>query len=284
MVAEVQKMYEQLLSDLENLDEMYQPDQRQPDRRLVLISEVIEPLKQKLPGYEFDSDADEIFFFKTVFPNIITLYIYYTEKSGLENSGLIGSRKSRADYITRLTKRMDDFSTQHSEFYDYCSLRKTNFDAYYFLRNSPLNREATVLPGSVVDPGFCPNYCMKVAMFSAHRKLDEELSELSGDGKSGAPGTADTVKGLRWTSSKRSLIELIYVLRKHINNGQVSIKEVVQGFQNLFNTDLNNYTRIFYEVQGRKKGETLFLNQLLNDMNNVTNENEKERLRKRGFK
>jgi hypothetical protein len=284
MIAEVQKMYEQLLSDLENLDELHQPDQYQPDQRLVLISEVMKPLKQKLIGYDFDSDADEIHFFKTVLPDIISLYIYYTEKSGLENSGLIGTRKSRADYITRLTKRMDDFSVQHGEFYDYCSLRKTNFDSYYFLRNSPLNREAAVLLGSVVDPRFCPSYSIKVAMFSAYRKLDEGLSELCSDRRPGESVTAVAVKGLRWTGSKRSLIELIYVLRKYINNGQVSIKEVVQGFQNLLNTDLTNYPRIFYEVQGRKKGETLFLNQLINDMNDVTDENEKDRLRKRGFK
>ncbi|HLX54097.1 MAG TPA: RteC domain-containing protein, partial [Aquella sp.] len=117
-----------------------------------------------------------------------------------------------------------------------------------------------------------------------YRTLDEELSEPRGEKKLLRSGAVAVPNGLRWTGSKRSLIELIYPLQKYVNNGQASIKEIVQGFQHLFNTDLNNYPRIYQEVLGRKKGETLFLKQLMNDMNDRSEENEKERLRKRGFK
>jgi len=284
MTEEVKQIHEQLLLYLETDEESNQPDIHLYNEHLLMITEVIESLKQKLPCYTFDCDASEIVFFKTVLPKIISLFIYYTEKCGIENSELIGTRKSRAEYLTRLIKKIEDFSTQNAEFYDYCSLGKSNFDCYYFLRNSPLNREATILFGSVVDPQFCPVFSIKVAMISAYRTLDEELSEPRGEKKLLGSGSVAVPNGLRWTGSKRSLIELIYPLQKYVNNGQASIKEIVQGFQHLFNTDLNNYPRIYQEVLGRKKGETLFLNQLMNDMNERSVENEKERLRKRGFK
>src|SRR4030081_3461409 len=141
MVAEVREKYEQLLSELAILDEAHVPDLNMPDRRLLLITGVLEPLKYQLTEYIFDKDVNEIRFYKETLPDILSLFIYYTEKSALYTSERIGTRKSRTDYRNRLMKRIDDFSTENAELYDYSSLRKANFDSYYFLRNSPLNRE-----------------------------------------------------------------------------------------------------------------------------------------------
>jgi hypothetical protein len=282
MVAEVRKKYEQLLSELVVLDEVHEPDLGTPDQRLLLISGVLEPLKQKLKDYIFDRDEDEILFFKEILPDILSLFICYTEKSALETSDLIGTRKSRTEYRSRLMKKIDDFSMENADLYDYYSLRKTNFDSYYFLRSSPLNREPVVLFGAVVDCRFCPGFSIKMAMISSYRKLDELLSDKI-CGQISLPTTPSAI-GLRWTGTKRALTELSYAIQKYVNNGQVSIKEIVQGFQNLFNTDLGNYPRVFQEVLGRKKGETLFLNQLVDDLQKRIEDQENERLGKRGFK
>jgi succinate dehydrogenase flavin-adding protein (antitoxin of CptAB toxin-antitoxin module) len=284
MLDQVQKLYEKLLSELEVLDENHKPDLYIPDQRLLLITELMDWLKQNLPLHVFDSDADEMCFFKTALPNILSPLIYYTEKSGLEINELIGTRKSRADYISRLTKRIDDFSAENSGFYDYYSLRKSNFDGYYFLRCSPLNREPVILLGSVVDPRFCPAYSIKVAMISAYRRLDEWCSEQAADKKTEESVAGFLVKRLNWSGTKRGLTELAYSVQKYVNDGQASIKEIVQGFQSLFNTDLGNYPRVFQEILGRKKGDTLFLTQLINDLQKRIEDHEKERLRKRGFK
>ena len=279
MVAEVRKIYEQLLSELAILDEMHEPDLSSPDQRLLLISGVLELLKQKLTDYILEGDEHEISFYKEALPDILSLFIYYTEKSALETSDLIGTRKSRAEYRSRLMKRIDDFSMENADLYDYYSLRKTNFDSYYFLRSSPLNRESVALFGAVVDCRFCPGFSIKMAMISAYRKLDELLS----DGIEGQKSLATTpsATGLRWTGTKRALTELSYAIQKYVNNGQVSIKVIVQGFQNLFNTDLGNYPRVFQEVLGRKKGETLFLNQLVDDLQKRIEDQENERLERR---
>jgi hypothetical protein len=177
-------------------------------------------------------------------------------------------------------KRIEDFSTENADLYDYYSQRKTNFDSYYFLRSSPLNRESVVLFGTVVDPRFCPCFSIKMAMMSAYRKLDDELCDHPGDQKL----ETSSVSGLHWTGSKRDLTELVYVLKKYVNEGRAPVKEIVQGFQNLFNTDLGNYPRVFQEILSRKKSDSYFLNQLVNDQQKKMEENENERLRRRGFK
>jgi hypothetical protein len=281
MIEQVQKLYGQLIPDLEALDETHVPDLFLPDQRLKLISETISPLKDKLPWYEFSSVEEEIRFFKTVFPPIISLLVYYTEMAGLEISDLIGTRKSRAEYRSRLLKRIDDFSAENGDLYDYCSRRQTNFDAYYFLRSSP-TREAATLFGSVVDPTFCPAFSIKLSMMSAYHRLDEKLTERLADKNEGHG--LEALSKLTWTGTKVALTELLYPLQKYVNHGDCTMLDLVNGFQYLFNTDLGNYSRSFQEVLRRKKSDTHFLSQLMNDLQEKIEYNEKERMRKRGFK
>ena len=280
MIAEVREKHEQLLSELAILNETHVPDLTAPDQRLLLITDIMESLKHELKEYIFDNDENEIRFFKEILPDILSVFIYYTEKSALETSELIGTRKSRAEYQNRLMKRIDDFSVENAALYDYYSLRKTNFDSYYFLRKSPLNRDSAVLFGSVVDCRFCPGFSIKMAMISAYRKLDLELNDNLNDHKSPGPSI---VSDLHWTGTKRDLTELVYALKKYVNNGMTPVKEIVHGFQNLFNTNLGNYPRVYQEIMSRKKSESYFLNQLVSDQQKKMEEDENERLRGRGL-
>jgi hypothetical protein len=281
LIVEVREKYEQLLSELAILDETHIPDLTTPDQRLLLITELVESLKHELTEYIFDNDENEIRFFKETLPDMLSVFIYYTEKSALETSELIGTRKSRAEYRNRLMKRIDDFSTENASFYDYYSLRQTNFDSYYFLRASPLNREPAVLFGSVIDCRFCPSFSIKMAMISAYRKMDGELNDTLSDMKSSG---SSVMSDLHWTATKRDLTELVYAIKKYVNNGKTPVKEIVHGFESLFNTDLGNYPRVYQEIMSRKKSESYFLNQLVNDQQKKMEEDENEQLRRRGYK
>ena len=118
-------------------------------------------------------------------------------------------------------------------------------------------------------------------MILAYRKLDGELNENLNDHKS--PGSS-VVSNLRWTGTKRDLTELVYALKKYVNNGITPVKEIVHGFEGLFNTNLGDYSRVHQEILSRKKSESYFLNQLVNDQQKKLEEDENERLRGRGYK
>jgi hypothetical protein len=281
MLAQAQKLYNQLLSDLVVLDEDHEPDLYVPDRRLERIGELMGLLKEELNAYTFVNDAEEILFFKTVFPPVLSLHIYYTEKSGLEINQLIGTRKSIKDYTDRMMKRIDEFSELNGAFYDYCALRKTGFDGHYFLRSSPMNQEATIIFGSVMDPKFCTAYSIKVAMMLAYRRLDAELSRAPVNDNQ---GLLVFESKLKWTGTIAGLTELMYPLVKYINHGNVHVKDIALGFQHLFNVDLGNYSRTIQEIMRRKRGDNHFLLQLADDFTQWMEDRENERLRRKGFK
>jgi hypothetical protein len=119
-----------------------------------------------------------------------------------------------------------------------------------------------------MDPRFCPSYCVKIATLSAYRRLDEDLSNQFGEKYKETPNASiPTLKPLKWTGSITGLTELAYCLHKggYINNGEASIKDVVENFQYLFQVNFGNYTRTWQEILCRKKGQTQFISKLLSD-------------------
>jgi hypothetical protein len=266
MVAEIQKIYEQLVLELElfekNLTDFYQPD-----RRIELITSKIDALKKELRSYAFTSEEEEILFFKTRFPPLLTLYIYYNEKSAFEVSEMIGTRKSKEQFRKRLLNKIEDFSTAHDGFYEYCCSRKTESDHCYFLRSSLLAGEPMLLLGTPTDPKCFPLFTIILASLAAYKRLEDEI--FSDPSESQIAG-ADTVtaRDLRWTASGTDLIELGYALYESgsINNGKAHVKDILTDLGKTFNVNPGHYSRVFQELKLRKKEPTVFLNRLTNSL------------------
>ncbi|MDP4129236.1 MAG: RteC domain-containing protein [Bacteroidota bacterium] len=264
----IEHRYQKLLADLEELDKKYQPDPFHTDRRVARVRLLLEELKTEIPLYRFSDEEDEIYFFKRRLPEIFSLYIYYREKSALEISEMIGTGKSKEQYRDRLIRKMDEFALENSAFYDYCVLQKTNLDAGYFLRSSPLNVEGTVLYDLLLDPKFCPPCSLKLAMMSAYWKLDEELCHGSGEKIPQNPERAAQGLALKWTGSVAALVELMFGLWKggYINHGQIGLKPIVRCFEQMLSVDLGNYNRTYQQFFYRKKGDVFFLHKLAADL------------------
>ena len=58
---------------------------------------------------------------------------------------------------------------------------------------------------------------------------------------------------LKWTAPKAYLIELMYALDVTgcFNSGKVSLNKIAVYFEEVFNIDLSNYSRDFYEMRIR---------------------------------
>ena len=264
MVAEIQKIVEQLVLELDILDEGHQPGIYQSDLRVGLLGKVIDDLKNELIHYTFISEEEEIRFFKTGLPPLLALYIYYSEKSAFEVSEIIGTKKSKEQYGERLVKRIEDFSTVHAGFYEYCCERKTHFDQFYFLRNSPMAGEPMPLLGTVQDPNCFPSCTIKLATIAAYKRLEDEIFIDQTETKSAVPGILSAKGDLIWTASGTDLIELGYALYESgcINNGQANVKDIFSGLGRTFHANPGHYTRVFQELKLRKKNPTVFLNRL----------------------
>ena len=275
MVNLIKEAQAKLLCELEKLDDLLPRDLFFPDQRLILIEETIGSLKDQIVTHEFSETSEEISFYKAVLPPLLSIWIYYSEKSGLETSEQIGTRNSKKEYKRRLENRIDEFLNDNMDFYEYCSRGETHLDGFYFLRSGPSRRQPVFLFDTMIDPRYCPAYCCKVAMIMAYKKLDDELSLLSAERESDKSGAAgNNYRLLKWTGSTIELVELSYALVKGGYFGSATLKDVIETFQFTFQKKLGNYTKKYQEMLSRKKGTTTFLTKLTSDFEKWIDETE----------
>ena len=68
-----------------------------------------------------------------------------------------------------------------------------------------------------------------------------------------------------WTASIPGLVEIIYLIKDCIDNGDVEIKEIADWFEYIFQVKLDNIYKIIEQISKRKKTKTKFLDeQMLN--------------------
>jgi hypothetical protein len=72
------------------------------------------------------------------------------------------------------------------------------------------------------------------------------------------------LNSLQWTDSSVGLVEMIYAFyaKGSFNNGNATIREIAEYFEDVFSVHLGNYYRVFQEILCRKKGLTQFMDRL----------------------
>jgi hypothetical protein len=269
MLDFTRKLHEDLLIKLEELDDHPDNSKTSSDQRIQLLTNTIDQLKKKLKSHEFDSEKDEIHFYKNELPLFLSLFIYFSEKGAIECSRRIGTEKSRAEFLEQVFQKIDYFFNANIDFFNYCRFEKTRLDKYYFLRNYAIYDEYLDLPALMMDESFCTIYSWKLAMIIAYSRLEKEIrfrSERNGlliSNESEANETSD-IK-LEWTDTKRGLIELIYSLQElgSFNNGQADLISIVRCFEKTFSVELGNTSSSYQQILSRKKGSSNYLTKLV---------------------
>ena len=81
---------------------------------------------------------------------------------------------------------------------------------------------------------------------------------------------------LRWTGSKRALVELIYALETNgdFNKGTATLKEIAGYFENVFSIDIGDLYHSYLEMQSRKINRIRYLETLQKSLLRRMDENE----------
>jgi hypothetical protein len=263
MLVFTQKLHNELISQLEEMDRNYSP-QNLEDQRLDLIITTIEKIKLKLKLFEFASEKDEIYYFKSILPETLSLHIYYTDVMEWDRIVKQGSEKARFDFYDSIFTKAENFRNGQKEFYEYCRDGKSDLDRLYFLRSSPMNREKIYQPGSITDPASPTIYCGIKAKFLAYYRLEHELHLSISDNQQIKTSVKMNDHKLTWTISKISLVEIIYALKevKAFNHGKADLKTITEYFERIFNIHIGNIYRSFQEIMSRKTGYTVFIDML----------------------
>ena len=261
-------LYEEMevsLAEINNKDMAYLQNSRLSSG---IILHYISKLKTFVHNYKFLSKDEEINFFKHLKPKFYSQLIYHQKIVGIQSHLPLATLNDIKNYYLNELKKINDYINSNHEFVTYYRSQTTSFDEIYFLRKEPDSWLLMNFEDYETDLNFTTIYDHKISKIIAFELLSEFIKsmlaklEIQHD-LSGSQKTL-TQSNVNWTSSKVSLVELLYALQSagSCNNGTIDLKQLASHFENIFNIDLGNYYRVFQEMRIRKINRTTFLDQL----------------------
>ena len=196
-------------------------------------------LKQLVLARGFPDKPSEIRFFKEIKPSVCSKLIYYRAVFELESLRPGLDRGSLRKYLQQEQKRVLKYMKKNSGNVQYYRCGHRYLDEKYFLRNNdeiPLEVKDNF---SLLDGDFFTWHDQTFSNIMANELMmayiRNEMEKPDHQRSSNLPESR-----LSWTGSKIDLYELIYSIyfAGSVNNGKVTIKELVQAFEWLFGTGL----------------------------------------------
>ena len=269
--------YQKLLSEFEgqlealesgNGDILYKAE-----RGIALVEKCIRKLQKQIVGQDFETQADEIYFFKHVKPQIFSKLIYYIRLFSIESKRPRGKDVAQIKYLQQQIDKLQTFFNDNLEFYNYYRRGAMSMDEQYFVRGNRDLRMPLESFHFLIDDEFSTCQDGTVATIMAYDMLivylRKEVDDLNNNMEPTKNTAMEKPSKLFWTGSKTDLIELLYALHtsKSINGGTVDIKEMASHFEYFYNVDLGNYYHTFIDIRSRKTSRTRFLDRLIEMLN-----------------
>lgn len=263
MKSYTEKLHEELLTLLDELDRNYDPIIL-TDPRLSIITETIDQIKEKLKTHRFHSEEDEIHYFKKVLPETLALYFYYIDKMERDRIVRLDSDNYKYKFHDRIFSQAENFRAEYKIFCEYFRDGKADMDNFYFLRISPINRETKYPVIRILHPSTPPLHCELLAKHIAYNKLEFESKIIIAEEKETFSSLKTGRSKLKWTARQIDIIELGYALKeaRAFNDGNASLNEIFKCFKESFDFDTGSTSRIFQDIIRRKANSPLFLDLL----------------------
>lgn len=267
MNEQVKKLYQELREDLAFYAELGEPPANRLSGALVSIRAMMIRLKVLVMTDGFGSPEAEITFFKNEKPLFVAEQVYLTEYTLiLLGKPMPGSGLVETYYIEEL-KRIQMFINRFGFLYQCYKMEATDLDSVLFLRDA--GPSGMLLPEPPdADPRFSTNGDFLWAKFIAYERLqvwlEEQLKRMRGGGDAPVPSPVNPVGGLKWTGETINLVELAYGiwLTGQVNNGQVSITEIVEFLEKAFRVRIGKPHRRWQGIANRKRlGYTRYLDE-----------------------
>lgn len=219
----------------------------------LVLGDAFQRLREFVSSYTFESEAEEIEFFKTIKPRLYCRLIYYRKVYNIEMNRPVGIESQHA-YLHDEIKAINRYNGKHSDFVRYYRSGMTRLDSLYYLRNR--NDTALYLESFHYerDPKFSTNADFKVAKLLANELLSTYLKgelEALEYVKTASDDSLPSVR-LTWQDSKTDLTELIYLLDSKRSFGNVPLSQLAAYIANVFNIQLDtDLSRTFCDMKLR---------------------------------
>lgn len=236
------------------------------------LQNIINDLRDKLQSYIFETQEEEIAFFKHQKPEILGRLLFFYKIYRIETQCPTGSNEVIKLYINKELDSLTYFFNRNLDFYQYYRSHSTIHDEHYFLRGKTDIRLCTDSAQFDKDPNFSTGYDYKVAKILANEMLriylNKKLQKLENETCiEKQQQTINSKIPVRFTGKKAALIELGYALVSSgdINHGNIEIKEFMNYLSTMFNIDLGGYYDAYIAMKERKD-RTTYLRKLTDNL------------------
>ena len=106
------------------------------EKAMGLCDSVMMKFRESVLRNGFNSEEEEIYFFKHVKPKVESKFIFYTELFRLEANRPEGGKKMQIKYLTNEIKKIGIYQKENRELYHYFKGNKVHSDRIYFLRGN----------------------------------------------------------------------------------------------------------------------------------------------------
>jgi hypothetical protein len=224
-----------------------------------------------LRNYEFESEDEEIYFFKNIKAELLAKIIVTKFKIDIILN-LPNSKKAIPDYYNKLIDKHSQIPKKQYYLYKYYRNESTYHDKEYFLRKYNDTQDNNQYQFLFFDERITTKMEYPLSEIIAKQKiiiyLENKLEELNNSNSK----NIEVSSNLNWTATKVDLTELIYALhlQKAINNGEVELKEVAMQLCKTFNIKYDDSIYRHYTDIKRRKTDTKakFIQSLSNSLNN----------------
>jgi hypothetical protein len=269
----IEKLYKDLNEELSVFSDLGTLPVRRLTGALHSIGEVVNKLKNHIITNPFKTVDEEIQFFKYDKPAFTCEQFYAVEIFTIETARPLNDIPALKTFYEQELKYIHRFLDQNKFLYAYFQFDMKELDHLLFIRGArPVDIPLSDVIG--LDPQFTTCCDLLWGKFTAFERLQEwlrtELKSLEGGGP---PGVQDNTPltlsggpgGMRWTGETINLVEIAYGvwLTGQLNNGQVSITEIVEFLEVAFRVKIGKPHRRWQGIARRKRlGYTRFLDEM----------------------
>ncbi|MDH5827309.1 RteC domain-containing protein [Sphingobacterium faecium] len=250
---------------IKNAEENFQYDYSKiTEMSIQYISKRLEEVKQKFENSLQINPNTEIFYFKHIKCHLLALIQYYSLVQEIELNKAPVKKKGIKKYYLKTLFKVKKKLTKNKFFYNYFKSNSSQLDNHFFRR---IDHDLFILSGGYlleIDKNKNTPTVHLFVQMEAYEMLRHYLKKKIKKLGTKEISTPKSSKLLKWTTSKIDLIESIYALHAAgvFNNGKADLKDIAEYFQQIFDIDLGQYNRVFYDIRSRKNNKTKFVDSL----------------------
>jgi len=232
-----------------------------------VLKKAYNELKTFVLSHTFQSEEEEILFFKEIKPRLCFRLIYYRKLYNIEMDRPTGTDKQR-EYLIEKLNDINRYNHKRLDFIRYYRSGSSSFDSLYFLRGQADTEQYMETFSHEFDSDFSTNCDFKVAKILANDMLSDylerEIETLNENnnitmGSFGFPATK-----LTWKGTKAELQEQILAWDSDGTFGDIPFTQLHSYIQNVFNIQLDSHlSRVLDDLKTRLD-PTPYLNKLKN--------------------